>query len=245
MRDITGEKNPNTVSRLSITKVRSRLAERNFELLDDTYLGGRHKHNVRCNTCAHEWSSSLQLIFNNKAKSKGCPNCAGKVVSQYVIMERFLSKGFNPSSTPLKADEVVECSCMVCGEVSFKSSSYFLKKVGFGCKKCSAPKGKDCYNYREMPEKERADQVKRHQIHGASNWAKIVKELANYTCDTCEIRGGVVLNSHHLYSWITHPELRLEPTNGVCLCLKCHKQFHREYGNEVTPNQYKEFKENY
>lgn len=245
MRDVTGEKNPNTVSRLNVSVVKDRLFERNFEFMDTSYLGGRYKHNIKCNTCNHEWSAMLQLVFANKSKSKGCPNCAGKVVSQDAVMERFLSKGFNPSTTPLKADERVECSCMICGDISFKSSSYFLKKIGYGCKKCSAPKGVDCYNYKELTEEERADRISRHQAYGAAKWSKEIKELADYTCDTCKIRGGVVLNSHHLHSWVTHPELRLEVTNGVCLCLKCHKQFHREFGNDVTPTQYIEFKETY
>lgn len=245
MRDITGEKNPNISSRLNIDKVTSRFKEKELTFLDIKYKGGRSKCSLRCDKCSHEWRATPQNIFANKTPSRGCPSCAGKIVNQDEIIERFLSKGFNPSTTPIKADEEVECSCMVCGGISFKSSSYFLKKVGFGCKKCSAPKGGDCYNYKKISEKERANRVSRHQTYGASAWSKTVKEQANYTCDTCEVRGSVVLNSHHLHSWITHPKLRLEPTNGVCLCLKCHKQFHREYGNNVTPTQYIEFKGTY
>ena len=76
-------------------------------------------------------------------------------------------------------------------------------------------------------------------------------ELANYTCDCCSLRGGV-LNAHHLYDYVNHPNLLNEITNLVCLCKECHVSFHVKYGRTKrsknivnTKEQYLEFKECY
>lgn len=65
-------------------------------------------------------------------------------------------------------------------------------------------------------------------------WAKRVKERDDYTCQSCKTKGGSLV-SHHLYSYSTHPDLRHEDTNGVCLCRKCHKDFHSWNGGKVKP----------
>lgn len=74
-------------------------------------------------------------------------------------------------------------------------------------------------------------------------WAKRVKARDGYICQACKTKGGRLV-SHHLFSYSTHPDLRNEDSNGVCLCLKCHKNFHRWNGGEVkpcTPNDYIEW----
>jgi 5-methylcytosine-specific restriction endonuclease McrA len=71
-------------------------------------------------------------------------------------------------------------------------------------------------------------------------WAKRVKDRGGYTCQACQSK-GVKLVSHHLFSYSTHPELRNEDSNGICLCTTCHKAFHKWNGGEVkpcTPNDY-------
>ena len=73
------------------------------------------------------------------------------------------------------------------------------------------------------------------------NWRNQVKQNANYTCDCCGKRGGE-LHSHHLYSYSKHKDLRTDINNGVCLCEQCHRQFHSEFGNDNTKEQYQNFK---
>ena len=76
---------------------------------------------------------------------------------------------------------------------------------------------------------------------GYDSWRKQVKENANYTCDCCGKRGGN-LHSHHLYSYSKYKHLRTDINNGVCLCEQCHRQFHNEFGNDNTKEQYQNFK---
>ena len=60
------------------------------------------------------------------------------------------------------------------------------------------------------------------------------------------------LVSHHLNDYHTHKELRTDVKNGVCLCKKCHKEFHWDYMggtrkkcSEEDYLDFKEVKENY
>lgn len=60
-------------------------------------------------------------------------------------------------------------------------------------------------------------------------------EKYDYTCQKCGDR-GCHLNAHHIFSWKTHPELRYELSNLICLCHKCHKAFHKIYGSSKGSN---------
>lgn len=107
------------------------------------------------------------------------------------------------------------------------------------CSKAERPRGEGHPNYDPTIK----DRTKRIHLPGAAAWAKKVKEDANYICFISGKR-GVYLSSHHLYSYGAHPELRLEPSNGVCITRELHKKFHRLYGNHVnTFGQFAEFYE--
>lgn len=52
-------------------------------------------------------------------------------------------------------------------------------------------------------------------------WRKAVLKRDNYICRICGIRGGK-LQSHHIKPKCKFPELKLELSNGACLCHGCH-----------------------
>jgi len=70
-------------------------------------------------------------------------------------------------------------------------------------------------------------------------------KAADYICDICGVRGGK-LNAHHKKSWKFHPEDRNDINNLVCLCQRCHINFHKQYGygkkDPLTEEQYEKFK---
>lgn len=59
------------------------------------------------------------------------------------------------------------------------------------------------------------------------NWRNEVFKRDDYTCQKCGVK-AVKLNAHHIKKWSEYPSLRFETTNGVTLCLKCHKSVHRK-----------------
>ena len=72
-----------------------------------------------------------------------------------------------------------------------------------------------------------------------------VKKIFNNKCDICD--SSDVLETHHLFSKKLYPYLAFNLDNGVCLCSKCHKNFHREYDDvkKITPFNYTKFKIKY
>lgn len=58
------------------------------------------------------------------------------------------------------------------------------------------------------------------------NWKKSVFERDNYTCRRC-LKNDKKLNAHHIYDFINYPDKRFDITNGVTLCVDCHRSVHR------------------
>lgn len=57
------------------------------------------------------------------------------------------------------------------------------------------------------------------------DWRKAVYKRDNYTCIFCGVLGdGKNLNADHIKPFWSHPELRLEVSNGRTLCIDCHKK---------------------
>ncbi|MPM34503.1 hypothetical protein SDC9_81086 [bioreactor metagenome] len=66
-------------------------------------------------------------------------------------------------------------------------------------------------------------------------WRKEVFERDNYTCQCCGSRKSNMLEAHHRENYANNPELRLDVSNGITLCKKCHNpnqkgSFHNIYG---------------
>jgi hypothetical protein len=64
------------------------------------------------------------------------------------------------------------------------------------------------------------------------NWRRFVFERDGYSCQQCQ-QSGKRLQAHHKKSWANYPELRYEVDNGITLCLKCHREFHRGHGERT------------
>lgn len=81
-------------------------------------------------------------------------------------------------------------------------------------------------NLSEDERKARQD-VQRH-IEGYNEFIKKVLYLYDYSCFLCKSNEN--LEVHHLdgYEWCK--EKRTDEKNGICLCKKCHKNFHSEFG---------------
>ena len=67
-------------------------------------------------------------------------------------------------------------------------------------------------------------------------WREAVFARDNYTCQKTGIKGGK-LHSHHIYNFADYPKLRFAIDNGITLCEKAHKEFHRKYGYKNNKEQ--------
>jgi len=69
--------------------------------------------------------------------------------------------------------------------------------------------------------------------------AKVIKLYKN-KCAICKKRKGAK-HAHHLDAWNFAFESRYEVSNGICLCVKCHNDYHSKYGK--GDNTYYQFEE--
>jgi len=61
-------------------------------------------------------------------------------------------------------------------------------------------------------------------------WARTIKENYNNECAICFSSKN--LEAHHILPRRTWSELSLNLNNGICLCSKCHKEFHSLNGKK-------------
>lgn len=62
-------------------------------------------------------------------------------------------------------------------------------------------------------------------------WREAVYKRDDWTCQKCGEKGGK-LHSHHIVNFHKAPELRHSVDNGITLCVKHHRLFHKIYGNK-------------
>jgi 5-methylcytosine-specific restriction endonuclease McrA len=91
-----------------------------------------------------------------------------------------------------------------------------------------ANKGKNNGSYN--PNLTDKDRIDRRFIPGHTEWSFAVKERDRFTCQKCGDNKGGNLESHHIESYNSNKELRTAVSNGITLCIPCHKDFHHQYG---------------
>ena len=62
-------------------------------------------------------------------------------------------------------------------------------------------------------------------------WHKSCIQRDFFTCQKCNQSGGK-LEVHHINNFAEFPEIRFAIDNGIALCKKCHKEFHKIYGRK-------------
>lgn len=111
---------------------------------------------------------------------------------------------------------------------------------------------KKCYNkwmigennHSWNPDLTDEEREKGRHIIGIDNFREEVYKRDKYKCKLCG--NNDYLNAHHLNSYHWDKEHRTDPNNGITLCKKCHKLFHKIYGKKNnTKEQFEEFAERY
>ena len=112
-----------------------------------------------------------------------------------------------------------------------------------GCYSIERLTGKNNHEYRhDLSKKERDEHKNRRYCPKNWAWRRRVFVRDDYTCQNCGCRGKSIA-AHHIYSYHSHKKLRYTTSNGVTLCVKCHRKFHKEYGYKFnTRKQFNKFK---
>ena len=100
----------------------------------------------------------------------------------------------------------------------------------------------DLMNFKYQGDCESTDNKNRTKDKRYQQWRAFVYEKDSYTCQVCN-KKRTFLNAHHLEAWDTNEDKRFDVSNGVAMCVTCHKAFHSEYGRgKNTTKQFEEFK---
>ncbi len=87
---------------------------------------------------------------------------------------------------------------------------------------------------------ERLIRKNRYIIPSYRRWRNII--ISRGYCDACQSNENLV--AHHLNNFSEHKDLRTDINNGICLCTKCHIEFHKLYGkHHNSKEQYLKFKD--
>lgn len=81
-----------------------------------------------------------------------------------------------------------------------------------------------------------------------AEWRKSVFKRDNFTCKCCKHKSTSKnkLHSHHILNYSKYPDLRVDINNGITLCVRCHKDFHKIYNTKNNNmEQLEEFITNY
>lgn len=130
---------------------------------------------------------------------------------------------FNPRGKQKWCPKCQVVTCPTCGQ-PFKRTRAARR---FCSRSCNAkqPRTVERINA-QRGTKPRTYHLRFRDKHGNAfdrEWRTTVFERDHYTCRQCG-RHGVKLQAHHIKSFKGHPELRYDVSNGLTLCLECHKQ---------------------
>lgn len=92
------------------------------------------------------------------------------------------------------------------------------------------------------PEKTQEEREQERKTEEYSLFVKKVATRDNYICRCCGKRCSKDLIVHHLNGYHWYIEGRTNPENAVCLCKRCHDNFHAKYGKgNNTKEQFEEW----
>jgi len=70
------------------------------------------------------------------------------------------------------------------------------------------------------------ENAKKRLTYSYRKWREAVLERDGHQCQICGSEEN--LQVHHIQAYANHPSLRLEMSNGITLCRKCHMTLHRK-----------------
>lgn len=238
VKDLTGAK----IGKLTVVKDSGRRGYKGQVIWICKCDCGKEKEIIGSSLRKKNPTKSCGCIQKKRASEYGesiTKNIVGKKFGRLVILEILPT---------VKTRRLARCKCD-CGKI-FVTRTDKIKyggTVSCGCynrEMSSLRKGKLSYSYN--PNISDEERVCRRTLHKdkLNYWRKQVFGRDGYKCKVCGENGH--LNAHHLDGYHWCEEKRFDVDNGVTLCQKHHRQFHKIYGTRNnTKSQFDEYTKNF
>lgn len=221
--------------------IRNVFEKEGYTLLSDKYIDSKTPLEYIC-----QKKHKGKISWNKWRQGQRCAKCAGK--KKYTIEE--VKSSFEKERYTLLTKKYVDGSHKldyICPKGHTGTVVWNNWQRGARCAKCYYENNKGVSNSNYNPNLTDEEREKKRSLIPENNeWAKGVKERDVFICQVCGDDRGGNLVSHHLEAYSSSPDLRTVLDNGVCLCEKCHKNFHYKYGyGNNTKEQFNEFVKTY
>jgi len=147
---------------------------------------------------------------NRPRQQRTCPKCFA---------------GFYPTGPQKVCAACRILTCAFCGKQFTSPSGRLTQK--FCSQVCQASRPENTERLAKCRGvKPRTYHLRHRDKHGSAadrDWRKAVFARDNYTCQNCGAK-GCRIQAHHIKAYKAHPELRHNLSNGLTLCIPCHKQ---------------------
>lgn len=211
--------------KLTVDDVYPYFEERGYQVVSSFTKGKRQYFDYVCPN-GHDGA----IVFYSFKAGNGCKQCASEQASErYRLSYEQVKKEFEKQGCVLISteyrnfDSPLEYKCS-CGNISVSYISAIRKGIKCGCQ---YPRGDNSPKWN--PNLSDEDRKHKRIYPEYKDWVKAVYERDQYTCQRCQIH-GTRLNAHHIESYAENKELRTELSNGITLCVDCHRAFHSKYG---------------
>lgn len=186
-------------------------------------------HETKC--CSAECSYILRGATRRARVTKKCPVC-GKSFEVRKYRDE-TAKYCSKECWSVRNPPVAKI-CGYCGK-SFTDWSYNNAKF---CSKACADKNRSIeWRGERAPAWKGGKSLKNDRArmgNSLAHWRKAVFMRDRYTCQKCGHKGSG-LQAHHIKPFIDFPELRLDVSNGITLCLDCHEAIH---GHKINSGKF-------
>lgn len=202
--------------------------------------------NVNCSCCGKEFNILKCTMKNSDGSLKKNFYCSKECKIKH---QKEILKGEN---NPNYKGGKIKIKCDFCGKVFYRERNrYTVDNKHYYCsQKCKSEHQRTILLGKNNPSYinglSHDYRVRFRIIEGYKTWREEVYKRDNYTCQCCGNNKGHNLNAHHLESYNKNKNKRTELENGITLCDKCHKKFHKMFGyGNNTKEQFKQFKDLY